>query len=513
MKRIVLLCVLLLTVFAGKAQLSYQMQCPIPKHEVRGVWLTTLSGLDWPKAKALNDEGRRKQKEELCQLLDKVQQCGINTVFFQTRVRGSVVYPSKIEPWDVALTGRYDKDPGYDPLAFAVEECHRRGMELHAWVVAIPCFKTAQAHKVGKKSLIKTHPKLLKKHGDQYYMDPGLPGVAEYISSICTEIVSNYDVDGIHLDYIRYPEKAENFADGATYRKYGKKQNKGDWRRANVTRVVRTIHDDVKKIKPWVRMSCSPVGKHADVSRFSAKGWSAWGTVYQEAQAWLEHGLMDMLCPMMYFKDDHFFPFAADWQEHSYGRIIAPGLGIYFLNPKEKDWPLGVIQRQLSFMRSEHLQGQAYFRTQHLTDNTKGLYDYLQGDFYPFPALVPPMKWQDSIAPRTPQLVERRRVDGTMERISWKACTKDGTYCRYAIYAAKKWPVDINDARNLVAVTRDTTYTYNLLNSTLYGMHLAVTAIDRYGNESVPLPVNGLFVREKSTHPWAEEMKKRSMIY
>lgn len=513
MKRIVLLWMALMIVFTGKAQLGYLMQHPAPKHEVRGVWLTTLSGLDWPKTKALSAESRKKQQEELCRLLDQVQQCGINTVFFQTRIRGSVVYPSKIEPWDVALTGKYDKDPGYNPLAFAIEECHRRGMELHAWVVAVPCFKTAQARKIGKKSLINTHPKLLRRHDGQYYLDPGLPGSAEYVSSICKEIVSNYDVDGIHLDYIRYPERADGFSDGATYSKYGKKQNKADWRRANVTQMVRTIYNDVKKVKPWVRLSCSPVGKHADVSRYSARGWSAWGTVYQEAQAWLEQGIMDMLCPMMYFKDDHFFPFAADWQEQSHGRTIAPGLGIYFLHPKEKDWPLDVIQRQLAFMRSENLQGQAYFRCLHLTENTKGLYDYLQGEFYSHPALLPPMKWQDSVPPSKPELVERKRIKGTMEEISWKPQQKDGTYCRYAVYASQKRPVDVGDVRNLLTVTQNTAYTYNLLNATLYGMHLAVTAIDRYGNESEPLFIDGLSVKSESTHPWAKEMKKRSMIY
>ena len=148
----------------------------------------------------------------------------------------------------MALSGKNHKDPGYNPLAFAIEECHRRGMELHAWVVAVPCFKTAQARKIGKKSLINTHPKLLRRHDGQYYLDPGLPGSAEYVSSICKEIVSNYDVDGIHLDYIRYPEKAESFADGSTYRKYGKKQNKADWRRANVSHMVRTIYNEVQKV-------------------------------------------------------------------------------------------------------------------------------------------------------------------------------------------------------------------------------------------------------------------------
>ena len=263
-----------------------------PKHEVRAVWVTTLSGLDWPTSRATNAQGREKQKEELCRLLDRLQACRINTVMLQTRVRGSVIYPSKIEPWDVCLTGQFDRDPGYDPLAFAIEETHKRGMELHAWVVTVPAFKTANAKKMGKRSLLKTNPKLLKRHGDQYYLDPGLPGSSDYLTAICKEIVSQYDIDGIHFDYIRYPENPETFADGASYKKYGKGQNKRAWRRDNITNMVKDAYKAIKELKPWVRVSCSPVGKYNDVSRYSARGWSAYGTVYQDAQGWMRrnHG-------------------------------------------------------------------------------------------------------------------------------------------------------------------------------------------------------------------------------
>ena len=145
---------------------------PAPKREVRAVWVTTLSGLDWPKTKATNEKSREEQKAELRQILDRLQQCNINTIFLQTRVRGSVIYPSQIEPWDVCLTGQFDKSPGYDPLQFAIEETHRRGMELHAWVVTIPCFKVANAGKMGRKCMTKSHPELLRKLGDTYYADP-----------------------------------------------------------------------------------------------------------------------------------------------------------------------------------------------------------------------------------------------------------------------------------------------------------------------------------------------------
>ena len=450
-----------------------------PKYEVRGVWITTLGGLDWPKTKATSPARREQQKQELCQILDQLKAANINTVLFQTRIRGSVIYPSKIEPWDVSLTGQFDKDPGYDPLAFAIEETHRRGMELHAWVVTVPGFKTKDAGKMGAKSLLKTHPDLLKKHNDMYYLDPGLPGSDDYLTNICKEIVGRYDVDGIHFDYIRYPENAESFPDAATYKKFGGKQSKTDWRRSNITRMVSKAHKAVKALKPWVRLSCSPVGKFRDMRRFSSYGWNAYAAVYQDAQGWLRQGIMDLLFPMMYFQGNHFYPFAVDWQENSYGRPIVPGLGIYFLSPREKDWDLGIIQRELCYMRQQGLQGQAYFRSQFLTDNTKGLYDYLKTAYYPYPALLPPMTWESSTRPAAP-VVKEERTGPTTVCLRWEP-VKD---CRYVIYGSKELPVDTSDPANIITVTSQCEYSYNLLSSTLLGLHFTVKSLDRYGNES-----------------------------
>ena len=456
---------------------------PSPKHEIRAVWLTTIMGLDWPKTKATNDINRQTQQEELCEILDQLQACHINTVVLQTRIRGSVIYPSKIEPWDNCLTGQFDRDPGYDPLAFAIEETHKRGMELHAWMVTVPAFKVENAKKMGSKSLMKTHPELIKKHGEQYYLDPGLPGSSPYLTALCKEIVSNYDVDGIHFDYIRYPENAEGFADAATYKKYGKGESKRQWRLDNITRMVRDAYEATKDIKPWVRVSCSPVGKYKDLSRYSAKGWSAYGAVYQDAQGWLKEGIMDFLLPMMYFQGDHFYPFAVDWKEHDYGRPVAPGLGIYFLSPKEKDWDWGIIQRELCFIRQMGLGGQAYFRSQFLTENTKGIYDYLQKTYYPYPALLPPMTWGNTTKPETPKLVSRERVGGINERLEWTG--QEG--CRYVIYASSRLPIDTSNPANIVRMTYETSYIYNLLGAYYHDYHLAITALDRFGNESEPL--------------------------
>ena len=531
------LCVWLLTASVCIAQPLWTESDP-PKHEMRAVWLTTLNGLDWPRTKATSEFGRLKQQSELCAILDQLKAVGINTVLLQTRVRGSVIYPSAIEPWDVALTGQYGGDPGYDPLAFAIAETHRRGMELHAWVVTIPCFKVAVAKQMGKRSVLKTHPELCRRHTDMYYLDPGHPGTAAYLKDICHEIVSRYDVDGIHFDYIRYPEQAASFNDAATFRRFGRGKNKAVWRRDNITAIVRQIHDDVKAIKPWVRVSSSPVGKYADLSRYSSRGWNARDAVSQDAEGWLREGIHDILFPMMYFDGNHFYPFAADWQEQSADRLVVPGLGIYFLHPAEKDWPLTTVQRQLNYIRTLGLGGQCYFRSDFLTADTKGLYTYLRSTFYAFPALPPACTWIDNEPPAAPVHPTVTPINDRTEELSWQPAeaaeaedaedaegikgsesfeapkstkahdgsalsesvgakrfsrfapsSATGNYLRYNVYASRTWPVDITRAEHLVAtLLPEPCFRYDRINA--LNLYFAVTAIDRAGNESPALQLS-----------------------
>ncbi len=459
-----------------------------PKRETRAVWLTTYGSLDWPKHKATSAAGIKAQQDELCRILDRLREVNINTVLFQTRLRGSVIYPSAVEPWDECLTGVPGRAPGYDPLAFAVRECHRRGMELHAWLVTMPCYKTSAAPRMGSRSVLRTHPKLFVRHGDGWYLDPGQPGTADYLAALCREIAVNYDVDGIHLDYIRYPENAARFNDAASYRKYGKRRDKAEWRRDNVTRCVQSVYRAVKAAKPWVKVSSSPVGKSGDLSRYPSYGWNGYSAVYQDAQGWLREGIQDMLFPMMYFRGNQFYPFAADWKENDCGRAVVPGLGIYFLSPQEKDWPLSDIARELYFTRSIGLGGQAFFRYAYLDDNHKGLFDFLKDVFYPFPALTSACHGPDSIPPERPgDLLESREAQTCMLRWSPSVDNLCGGDVRYNVYASRTSPVDIARASNLVAVNVDTCcIPIDGVFCALNGINFAVTAVDRFGNESEP---------------------------
>ncbi len=442
------------------------MLCGQPKHEVRAVWLTTIGGIDWPSSYAHDRWSIEKQQQQLCDMLDKLKAVNVNTILLQTRIRATTIYPSVIEPWDGCMSGRPGRSPGYDPLQFAIDECHRRGMELHAWVVTIPIGKWKT---YGCQQLRKRYPSMVKRIGDEGYLNPESSQTADYLTSICDEIVNRYDVDGIHLDYIRYPE---------TWR--GRKDAN------NITRIVKSIHQRIKQNKQWIKLSCSPIGKYDDLSRYSSRGWNAHKKVAQDAQDWLRDGLMDQLYPMMYFKGNNFYPFAIDWQEHNYRRTVVSGLGTYMLSPHENNWPLTEVKRQLNVTRNLEM-GHCHFRAKFLLDNIKGIYEYML-HFDNHPALIPPLTWEWSIAPQAPTILW---VDRTPQgdNLSWIGAkdNSNGPYLLYNVYASTEEPVDIDNPANLIATRCMQNHVSLRRGADKPTLHYAVTALDRYGNESIPI--------------------------
>ena len=440
-----------------------------PKYEVRAVWLTTIGGIDWPSTYAHDGIGIEQQKVALSNILDRLQAININTVLLQTRVRATTIYPSDLEPWDGCLSGYPGRSPGYDALQYAIDECHKRGMELHAWIVTIPIGKW---NSYGCQQLQRRYPSLVKRIGEEGYMNPESYQTAYYLTRICEEVTSRYDIDGIHLDYIRYPET---------------------WRGAkhadNITRIVESISLRVKQLKPWVKMSCSPIGKYDDLSRYSSRGWNARRQVAQDAQGWLRQGLMDQLYPMMYFQGNNFYPFAIDWQEQRSGRMVISGLGTYMLHPRERNWSLSEVQRQLNVTRQLGL-GHCHFRAKFLLDNVKGIYEYMQL-FDRHPALIPPMTWVQSIAPSAPaNLTVERTAEG--DQLTWSGAVdcSDGPYLLYNVYASTETPVDVSKAENLIA-TRHLSCLLSVRRKDNHPpLYYAVTALDRYGNESTPVRQN-----------------------
>ena len=462
--------------WALNAQAPCWQAAPAPLRETRAVWLATIGGIDWPRVKATDARSIQSQKRELTDMLDRLRQAGINTVILQTRIRGTVIYPSAIEPYDDCLTGTPGRAPGYDPLAFAIEACHSRGMELHVWLVCIPLGTVAKQRALGGQAITRRSPTLCKTIKGEVFMRPDQPGTAEYIARLCQEIARKYDIDGISLDYIRYPEKTYGYKDSLT----------PSSRRQAISRIVQAVHDSIKPHAPWIKLSSSPLGRYASTRRYDAHGWDCLDAVYQDPRQWLAEGWQDMLFPMMYYRGDYFFPFLFDWRENAFGHPVIPGLGIYFLDPTWGKWQLGDVRAQMHVARAADTGGIAFYRAQFLLENHKGLLYATTQEFFATPALPLTMDWQedDTIAPLPPTDVQCRQ--GTLY---WQGsdpqATEERSYVYYNVYADDHWPVDTTNPANLLAM-RVRGDSLTLRGHATARSFFAVTASDRFGNESPP---------------------------
>lgn len=443
--------------------------------EVRAVWLTTNYGLDWPH----NRTSREVQQRELISILDSLQRYNFNTVFFQVRARGEVFYLSEIEPMSSLIASSNHNSSTFDPLAFAIEESHKRGMECHAWLVTYPLGGDKHVKSLGAKSVAKSNPSIVKKYKNEWFLDPGNPRTDDYLLSMVEEIVDNYDVDGVHFDYIRYPSNTGVFPDDGLYRIYGKNQSRADWRRNNITRFVSKAYKLVKSKKPWVQVSSAPLGRYRALND-RGRGWTALETVFQDAGKWMEMGIHDALYPMMYYKDELFFPYLDDWKKQSNGRIIVPGLGAYQMI--ELKWTQKDITDQIDYSREIDVHGQAYFRTENVLSNTKGILSKL-ADYYEYPAKQPAMTWLSDSIPLKPNDLQAERLENGVFQLKWESYANDNRVT-YNVYRSETDDFSRDKYDNLMATNLSEPIFYYMAEDNDTAYYYYVTVSDSYNNES-----------------------------
>lgn len=464
-------CLYILFLFLT-TQLSFAQS---PSVEVRAVWITTNYGLDWPK----NRLNQQVQKEELTAILDSLQKWNFNTILFQVRSRGEVLYKSDIEPMSSLIVGNKDSDNQFDPLAFVIDESHKRGLDCHAWIVTYPLGGDRHVKSLGRSSVTKKHPNIVKKFKNEWFLDPGHPRTDDYLLSIVKEIVTNYDVDGVHFDYIRYPDNRGLFPDNDTFKKHGNGQKKDDWRRDNITRFVTKTYDWVKENKPWVMVSSSPLGRYRALGR-NGHGWTAYETVYQDAGKWMLTGKHDALFPMMYYKEHLFYPFVDDWIENTSNRILVPGLGPYQMI--ELGWSRQDIINQVEFVRNKPVHGQSYFRVDNLLQNTKDIMGSIFG-YYQYPAKLPPMPWLSEDFPEEPSDLRAEMHDNGVFRLEWDTPDKNSRVT-YNVYRSMDEHFDTQNAQNIIAagVRGNCFELIPVLDDKAYYYYITVS--DSYNNES-----------------------------
>lgn len=447
----------------------------VPKNGIRAVWVTTAYSLDWP-------HDMKQSKKELIDMLDSFKDLNINTVMFQTRIRGDVVYRSNIEPMNYLF-----KDFDYDPLDFVIKECHKRGMECHAWIVCMPLGSVKYMKRYGRESFVAKNKNLAMLYKGNWYMNPDSPGTVSYLVGLVGEIVDNYDVDGIHLDYIRYPDEYKSFPNNVV-----DCSKKAACRRDRITTLVTSIYNKVKNLKPWVKLSCATIGKYTDTGRYSSRGWEAFNGVGQDVEKWINLGVVDMVYPMIYFKGNDFYPFLADWKERFGSNFIAPVIGIYRLDNTEGGWSLGEIESQLNFCKKLGFLNIGMYRAGYLKNNTKSVYPLVLNKYFNN-TLIPGYKtlMGKTVKPDRPKLNHVKvKEDGFVATWNITSSDKD-SQCHYVLYGSNRFPVDIDNPRNIIDENIvGNHYEYTCTYSSERYLYYALTAIDRYGNESEPCYIN-----------------------
>lgn len=481
-----------------------------PKQEVRAVWLTTVFNIDWPGSTSASI-----QKQQLTGILDKLQDANFNTIVFQVRARGDLTYYSEIEPYCKYITGSLGKDPGYDVLQFVIDECHKRGMEMHAWFVTYKVYDGQSAPpQTEPNHIVNTHPdycKLWNSGGSyQWWLDPGMPEVRTYLRDVVKEIVGNYNVDGIHFDFIRYP--GSDYDDDDTYALYGNGMNKDDWRRQNINEFVYGVYDDVQEINPSVKVSSAPIGIYKSTNNFA--GWEGYYDIYQDSRDWMEKEKHDVLFPMIYWDiatDPEFDLVTQDWVENSFGRHVVTGMASYKMSKKrvskhqevgdmeafymkmwdnKRGWSATEMVNQVKVAREKGAQGQCYFSCKDITNNVKSVRTKLKSDVYQYPANIPPMPWKDNIVPNAPNNLIIAKNSDTEISLSWETpdLPSDGDEVNYYnVYYSTNQSVDVSLAENVISWhVNQNNVIINFDEVPTEDLYFTVTAFDKNYNESTP---------------------------
>lgn len=473
------------------------------KREVRSVWMATVWALDWPSSTSSTTA----QKNEMVKYLDVLQKNNFNAVYFQVRTMSDAFYKSSYEPWSSYLTGTRGKDPGWDPLAFVVEECHKRGMECHAWVNPYR-FSTGSNWSTAQDQALKSAGMLLaytKSDGKTTtILNPGLESVRKRIVDVCKEIISNYDVDGLVFDDYFYPEGipvTSSAGDYDLWQKSGASMTFGDWRRNNVNQMVADVYNMVQQQKPYVRFGISPAGAACTSAAVAAKhgidrcpvasDWQYDG-IFSDPVAWLEAGTIDYISPQLYWKTNHktnpFGPMTKWWSyvAKHFGRHHYASHSISFLNSSNTTGDWEEIGKQVQFSRDyteNEAPGAVFYSAAYVTGKKQsGFGEWLQVNKFQNKALTPAIDWKKSD-------LEKVQVSALSKRatvLSWAGVDN----VRYSVYAV---PESVNvetldsniPAEYLLGVSYKTTYT--MPDDKKSGYNYAVCVLDRYGNEYEPV--------------------------
>jgi len=515
MKKLLLAAAASLLVASLGASLAHADTASVtPKRELRGVWISTHLSLDWPNRTQTPEQ----QRAALAGILDHNKATGMNAAFFQVRSQSDAMYPSTLEPWSYYLTNNQGSAPApaWDPLQFAIDESRKRGLEFHAWInpyraVANTASENNPAQ-YAANHISRTHPEWLLTVGTVKILNPGLPEVRDYVTSVIMDIVERYDVDGIHFDDYFYP--SGTIADDATYAAHPRgfpatAAGRADWRRDNVNLLIAQVGERIRAAKPWVKFGVSPSGIYrssldpAIGSPTSSGANQHYVNNFADSRTWLQQGWVDYLAPQVYWyigqAGSDYKLLVPWWNENAFGRHVYVGIADYkmntagWLDPKQ-------VANQIALNRTQgNIAGQIHFRHAFLAANPLGYRTDLMQDTYARPALVPAMPWKDTQQPSAPSALSAAPGQDNAVQLAWSPAidTRDemDKVRRFAVYRSGERTLDTERGDNLLAVVESDAsgYVDTRAEAGRY-YYYTVTALNRLSHESAPAnPVSNDF--------------------
>ena len=489
-----LLCVFFLLLMAGGVFAQVQTGSAYPKREFRAAWIQSVNG----QFRGMPTE---KLKQNLIGQLNSLQKAGINAIIFQVRPEADALYASRLEPWSRFLTGVQGKapEPYWDPMQFMIDECHKRGMEFHAWINPYRT-KTTLKSELAPNHVYNIHPEWFVTYGDQLYFDPALPESRRHICMVVSDIVSRYDVDAIHMDnyFYPYPIKGKDFPDDASFARFGGGfSNKGDWRRSNVNVLIKKLHETIREIKPWVKFGVSPFGiyrnESSDPLGSKTKGLQNYDDLYADVLLWAREGWIDYNIPQIYWHIGHpvadYETLVKWWARNTENRPLFIGQSVMntVQNADPKNPSINQLPRKMALQRAyQTIGGSCQWPASAVVENAGKYRDALIAEYHKYPALPPVFDFMDNEAPaKVRKMKPVWTEDGYI--LFWTAPKYKEEMNRavqYVVYRFNdKEKVNIDDPSHIVAITRDNFYKLPYEDGkTKY--RYVVTALDRLHNES-----------------------------
>jgi uncharacterized lipoprotein YddW (UPF0748 family) len=472
-------------------------ETPYPKREFRGAWIQCVNGQYLGKSM---EEIRRMLSSQL----DVLEGAGINAILFQVRAEGDALYASRFEPWSRYLTGVQGVAPqdGWDPLAWMVDECHKRNMECHAWINPYRA-KTKGTTELAPNHIVKRHPDQVFQYGDLLIMNPALEANRMFTCMVVEDILERYDVDGIHMDdyFYPYPVAGEVIPDAEFFKADPRGfKNIGDWRRDNVNQLIKELYQLIREVKPWVKFGISPFGiyrnnpEKKNAERGSAtNGTQNYDDLYADIVLWQKKGWIDYTIPQIYW---NFGTKAADyevlchwWNDYCNNRPVYIGQDvertIKGIDPndstKNQMYAKYTIQRSLN-----NIQGSCQWYAAMVEENPAGYRTALERVYHRYPALQPKMTFIKDKAPKRPGKI-RVKIEGNITVLSWKPDRTKREVNRAVAYAIYDFPpgqiMDFEDPKYIKIITRNNSVAFK---GDIFNHTIAVTALDHFHNESKP---------------------------